>query len=476
MGRRRLATSALAALAAALVWAPAAQASFHLMSIREVYPGSVAHPSSGYVELQMYAAGQNFVSGQALTVYNAAGAATGTFTFGSNVANAANQQTILIGDSGTQSAFGVSPDLAVSGIGIAAAGGAACWAGSIDCVSWGSFGGTTPSPSGSPADPSGIPDGEALRRTIEPACSTLLEGVDDSNQSANDFSDATPDPRSNSSPIVETACTAPPDTTPPTTTIDTHPADPSSGGSVSFAYHASESGASFECSLAAGSGPDSFSACPSSGRTYTGLANGAYAFKVRATDLAGNQGVAASFEWTIDNSLADTTPPQTTIVSKPPDPSDSSTASFTYQSNEPGSSFECELDGGAFAGCPAGGVTYTGLANGPHTFLVRAVDAGANVDPTPAGYSFDVAIPPPPSAAPPPEPAPLAAPAPVLSPPPPASHPRRHRHRRHHRRRHRRCRSHRARQGRRDHGRRRCHRGRRRQHRGRKHRHRGSTR
>ena len=474
MGRRRLATSALAALAAALVWAPAAQASFHLMSIREVYPGSAAHPSSGYVELQMYASGQNFVSGQALTVYNAAGTATGTFTFGSNVANAANQQTILIGDSGVQSAFGVAPDLAVSGIGIAAAGGAACWAGSIDCVSWGSFGGTTPS--GSPADPSGIPDGEALRRTIEPACSTLLEGVDDSNQSANDFSDATPDPRSNSSPIVETACTAPPDTTPPTTTIDTHPADPSSGGSVSFAYHASESGASFECSLAAGSGPDSFSACPSSGRTYAGLANGAYAFKVRATDLAGNQGVAASFEWTVNNSLADTTPPQTTIVSKPPDPSDSSTASFTYQSNEPGSSFECELDGGAFAGCPAGGVTYTGLANGPHAFLVRAIDAGANVDPTPAGYSFDVAIPPPPSAAPPPEPAPLAAPAPVLSPPPPASHPRRHRHRRHHQPRHRRCRSHRAQHGRRNHGRRRCHRGKRRQHRGRKHRHRGGRR
>ena len=208
MGGRRLATSALAALAAALVWAPAAQASFHLMSIREVYPGSAAHPGSGYVELQMYASGQNFVSGQALTVYNAAGTATGTFTFGSNVSNAANQQTILIGDSGVQSAFGVAPDLAVSGIGIAAAGGAACWAGSIDCVSWGSFGGSTLSPAGAPADSLGIADGMALRRTIAPGCSTLLEAGDDRDDSATDFSDVFPSPHPNSLAPSEHACAA----------------------------------------------------------------------------------------------------------------------------------------------------------------------------------------------------------------------------------------------------------------------------
>ncbi len=38
-----------------------AQATFHLMSIREVYPGSAAAPESSYVELQMYAAGQEMV-------------------------------------------------------------------------------------------------------------------------------------------------------------------------------------------------------------------------------------------------------------------------------------------------------------------------------------------------------------------------------------------------------------------------------
>ena len=510
-GRRHLVISALAALTAALVWAPPAQATFHLMKIREVYPGSTAHPNAGYVELQMFAAGQSFVAGHALTVYNAAGTATGTFTFTSNVANAANQQTILIGDSGVQSTFGVAPDLTVSGIGIAAAGGAACWAGSIDCVSWGSFSGVTPSTSGSPADPLGIPDGMALRRTIEPGCPTLLEEGDDTNSSATDFSDVTPSPRNNSSPIIETPCTGPTttidskpanptkatsasftyhsgpagasfeckldtgpfepcsasgkeyagplaegnhtfqvrgkgagevlgaaasdswriDTTPPTATIDSHPADPSPGASAAFTFHSSEGGSSFECSLTPEGSPASFSACASTGKTYTALADERYAFEVRATDPAGNQGAATSFEWTVDNSLADTTPPQTTILSEPPDPSESSTASFSYESNEPGSSFECELDGAGFASCPATGASYSALGNGPRRFEVRAIDPSGNVDPTPAGYSFDVEAPTPPLSTPSLAPPSPEAPAPVVSTPS-------HRHRRHHRRR--RCR------------------------------------
>lgn len=530
MGRRRLTTSALAALAAALVWAPSAQATFHEMSIREVYPGSAAHPSSGYIELQMYASGQNLVGGHAMTVYNAAGTATGTFTFPSNVANAANQQTILIGDSGVLSTFGVAPDLVASGIGIAAAGGAACWAGSIDCVSWGGFAGATPSASGSPADSLGIPDGKALRRTIEPGCPSLLEAGDDINDSATDFADATPNPRNNSSSIVEAPCTGPAttidskpanptkltaasftyhstpggaifeckldtgsfaacpasgieypgpladgshtfqirgkgageifgtaaaytwrvDTVAPTATIGSHPADPSAGNSVAFTYHASESGSSFECSLTAESAPDSFSACPATGKTYTGLADGPHVFKVQATDAAGNPGPATAFEWTVDNSLTDTTPPQTTILTKPPDPSGSSTAAFTYESSEPGSSFECELDGGAFAGCPVAGVSYAGLANGSHSFQVRAIDSSGNVDPTPAGYSFGVDVPASPST--PSPPAAPATPAPVASVPPtaPRTHPRRPRHRR--------CRPHKGSHAR--HRGRRCHRGR----------------
>jgi len=495
MGRRHILLVTAAALVGAGLLAPAASASFHLISIREVYPGSAASPSSGYVELQMYSSGQQFVAGHAVTVYDAGGTATDTFTFSSSPSNGANQQAILVGDDGVQSAFGVIPDLVDPSLSLAAAGGAVCWNGTPDCVSWGAFTGSTPSTSGSPGDPTGIPDGMALRRTIEPNCPTLLEAADDTNNSATDFSDVAPNPRNNSSAITEMACTGPAatidtkpanptnsttasftyhatpasdsfecrldgasfavcpeggieypgplaeemhtfrvrakdvsenvgtpaiyswrvDTTAPTATLDTHPADPSPGTTASFTYHSSEAGSTFECSLAAGAAADSFSGCSSSGKSYTNLADGDYTFKVRATDPAGNQGVPAAFEWEVDNSLADMTPPETTILSKPPDPSGSSSASFSYESSEPESTFECSLDGAGFAGCPAAGTTYAGLLNGAHTFVVRAIDASENVDPTPAGYSFAVQVstpPPPLSVAPAPMPA-----APAPSPP-----------------------------------------------------------
>jgi hypothetical protein len=181
------------------------------------------------------------------------------------------------------------------------------------------------------------------------------------------------------------------DTQPPTATIKTHPANPSPGASAAFTYESSELSSTFKCSLAKEGEADSFSSCPSTGKTYTSLVDGTYTFKVLATDKAGNQGSDVAYEWEVDNSL-DATPPETTIQSEPASPSSSSTASFTYASNEPGSTFECTLDGSAFVSCPAIGITYTGLLEGAHTFQVRAIDPSSNVDPTPAGYSFSVVL------------------------------------------------------------------------------------
>ena len=464
-------------IAAALVAAPAAQASFHLIKIREVYAGNI---EDSYVELQMYAAGETFLTNHSMTVYNSSGTLVHSSKFTSGVTNGQNQATVLIGDSGVQTKFGVAPDLLDPGLAILAAGGAACWnAGGLpaDCVAWGNFNGdsaletATGTSVGSPASPSGITTGKAIRRTIEPGCPTLLEESDDSDDGATDFSEVTPAPRNNASPLTEKSCAGAPntvidekpepvtnstsaaftyeaagatsyecrldaavfsscpetgieyaglaegshtfrvrgvnasgpdptpasytwrvDTTPPSTTIDSHPADPSPGQSASFTFHASEPGSSFECSLSLGAAPDSFSPC-TSGKTYTALADGEYTFKVRAADQAGNQQpTPTGFTWNVDNSLADTTPPETKLDSFPPDPSLSSTASFTYESNEPGSSFECSLDGAAFSPCPTSGITYAGLANGSHAFQVRAIDTSANVDPSPAGYSFSVLV------------------------------------------------------------------------------------
>jgi hypothetical protein len=489
------------AAAFGLLFAPAAQATFHLIKVRELYAGQ---ENDSYVELQMFASGQSFLSGHSLTQYDASGTLVHKSTFAKGVTNSANQSTILIGDTEVQSKFGVAPDLVDSELSLPAAGGAVCWnAGGLpaDCVAWGNFKGggafetATGTSAGSPASPSGITAGKAIRRTIEPGCPTLLEESDDSDDSAIDFSEVTPAPRDNASPVTEKTCAGAPntaidekppaasnstsaaftyeaptatgyeckldsatfascpetgveytglaegshtfqvrgfnasgpdptpasytwkvDTTPPTTTIDTHPKDPSPGTSASFKFHASETGSKFECSLSQGATPDSFSAC-TSGKTYSSLADGEYTFKVRATDLAGNQQLEpTAFSWTVDNSLGDTTPPETKLDFVPPDPSLSSTVSFTYESNEPGSSFECALDGAPFAACAASGVTYMGLANGPHSFQVRAIDPSANVDPTPAGYSFSVAVP---ALAPPPL-VPVASPQTLFAKKPPA--------------------------------------------------------
>lgn len=182
------------------------------------------------------------------------------------------------------------------------------------------------------------------------------------------------------------------DLTAPTVTIDKAPANPSSGVSASFDFHASETVPGFQCSLAKDAAPDAFSAC-SSGQTYTSLSDGTYTFKVYATDPAGNEGSPSAHVWEVDNSLADTTPPETAISSAPTDPSESSLASFGYASNEPGSSFECSLDGATFATCAATGITYGGLTDGPHSFQVRARDGAGNIDDTPAGFSWAVALP-----------------------------------------------------------------------------------
>jgi hypothetical protein len=100
-------------------------------------------------------------------------------------------------------------------------------------------------------------------------------------------------------------------------------------------------------------------------------------------------GVSVQFDWTAVNNDADTYPPETTITSGPASLSASPDATFAFTSDESGSTFECSLDGAAFASCSSP-ATYTGLADGAHTFDVRATDSSANTDATPAGASWTI--------------------------------------------------------------------------------------
>ena len=85
-----------AVLAATLVGFSPWSRSFHLVNVKEVYPGSDAAPNAQYVVLQMSAAGENLVGGKQVRIFDAAGTVVATFTFPANVPNGANQATILV--------------------------------------------------------------------------------------------------------------------------------------------------------------------------------------------------------------------------------------------------------------------------------------------------------------------------------------------------------------------------------------------
>ncbi len=171
----------------------------------------------------------------------------------------------------------------------------------------------------------------------------------------------------------------------PDTTIGVKPDDPTNDRRATFTFSSTETGSTFECKLDAGT----FAACTSPA-VYGPLADGVHAFSVRARDPAGNiDATPSSYSWTVD-----VTGPQTTITSFPADPTTSTSASFAFTSSEPGSTFECRLDAASFAPCvsPA---AYTGLAEGPHTFRVRATDPSHNTDGSPAGYTWEIDVTPP---------------------------------------------------------------------------------
>lgn len=282
----------MAAAAAAVGVAAPAQASYHLMSVREVATNP-AGPNSAYIELQMYAAGQNLVNGHKVTFYTATGSLLASFTLPSNAANGDNQRTILIGDTATAGTPDFTYDQLSDAIQTFGPGGAACWD-TLDCVSWGNFSGAgaLPSAVGTPAD--AIPDGSALTRSITPGCATLLEAADDTNTSSVDFALGTPAPRNNTVTPTEKACTGGGGGEVPDTTITKSPKPKTSKSKAKFKFTSTEPNSTFECKLDKGA----FEEC-SSPATYKKLDSGKHKFKVRAETADGTDATPAKFKWKV---------------------------------------------------------------------------------------------------------------------------------------------------------------------------------
>jgi hypothetical protein len=218
-GRSPAALAGSLAVAGMLAFGAApASADHHFIDIREVFAGAAGQPSAQFVELQMYAFGQHVVAGRRVEVYSAAGTAVGTFTFSANMANPANQSSILIATPQAASFFGVTPNLLMTPA-IQAAGGKVCFIGSnffgvIDCMSWGSYSGpSAASPSAGTGTPfnaaGGLVAGKSAERDISGGTNPgALDGVDDTDDSAADFDFANPSPRNNAGATTTTAGTA----------------------------------------------------------------------------------------------------------------------------------------------------------------------------------------------------------------------------------------------------------------------------
>jgi FG-GAP-like repeat len=166
-------------------------------------------------------------------------------------------------------------------------------------------------------------------------------------------------------------------TTPPDTSIASGPTGLVASRSPAFGFSADEPGVSFQCRIDAAA----FAACPAA-FTPPPIADGAHTLEVQAVDPAGNVDPSPA----VRAFAVDATPPDTTIASGPSGPTPDSTPTFALAANE-AASFQCRVDGAAFAACPAA-FTTAPLPDGAHSFEARAVDSAGNVDPTPANRAF----------------------------------------------------------------------------------------
>ncbi len=120
--------------------------------------------------------------------------------------------------------------------------------------------------------------------------------------------------------------------------------------------------------------------------SYTVTVKGGSAAGGGVKDKAGNA-LAGDETWSF--TTVDATPPETSIESGPSGLTNKKSASFAFSSTEPGGSFSCSLDGGAYSACTSP-ATLSDLQDGSHTFRVRATDQAGNTDATPAVRRWSV--------------------------------------------------------------------------------------
>lgn len=167
----------------------------------------------------------------------------------------------------------------------------------------------------------------------------------------------------------------------PAPTITAAPSNPANATSARFTYTLSQA-TGFVCKMDG----RPFATCLKTGITYDSLAAGTHTFQVKGADKNGTAtSSATSHSWVIDT----TAPGTPAIAAGPSGLVNSASATFSF-SDETGAKFQCALKSSATPTACTGPASYSGLAQGSHTFHVRQIDAAGNVGALFASRSWTV--------------------------------------------------------------------------------------
>jgi arylsulfatase A-like enzyme len=149
--------------------------------------------------------------------------------------------------------------------------------------------------------------------------------------------------------------------------------------------------ATFQCRLTVDGVPGAWEACDQGSVTLGALGDGDYVFEVYATDEYGAvDPTPASRSFSIHS-----TGPDARVDSGPPAHNKDGVLSFSFSSQTPGVTFECQLSvlgsAGAWEPCdPSTGITYGPVGEGEWVFQARATDGLGNYSDPPAEWLVHV--------------------------------------------------------------------------------------
>ncbi len=183
----------------------------------------------------------------------------------------------------------------------------------------------------------------------------------------------------------------------PETTITSGPSGSTNGvtndNTPSFTFTSTaDPNATYEC----GVDEEVLAACSGPGASHTTgtLADGHHTFAVRSTSTASGRTDPSPALRGFD---VDTQPPQVTIDSGPPEPTNDTTPTFTFSSNEdPDVDYLCGVDTPTpTESCSGPGQSHTTaeLSPGPHTFYVTGTDEATNSATASRAFTIDTAAP-----------------------------------------------------------------------------------